>query len=318
MLRRLLVTGSCGVLLALPAAAAGAGGPVGALQGGAGVTAPGSAVRYVALHAGPGTVVARVQTLGGTVEQSRLLRGRLGMAGVGFDGSMTGLSGDGRTLVLQGLAGYTIRHTRLLVVRTPSLESMSEVRLRGAFSVDAVSPTGRWLYLVHDFSGRGGLNYEVRAYDLVRHRLLARPVVDPREPDEKMLGVAATRAVSADGRWAYTLYDRGEQAPFVHALDTERRRAFCVDLPTLQGGDISHVRLVLDRGEGTLRVETDAGPQALVDTRTFAVRRPPAPVPAAGSGSGDGGGVPWLPAGLIAAAAVLAAAVVRLRGPRSA
>ena len=60
----------------------------------------------------------------------------------------------------------------------------------------------------------------MRAYDLVRGRLLHAPVVDPRETDEKMRGNPISRALSPDGRWAYTLYDGGGGTPFVHALDT--------------------------------------------------------------------------------------------------
>ena len=46
-----------------------------------------------------------------------------------------------------------------------------------------------------------------------------------------MGGQPATRATTPDGRWAYTLYARRNGKPFVHALDTARRKAFCIDLP---------------------------------------------------------------------------------------
>ena len=46
-----------------------------------------------------------------------------------------------------------------------------------------------------------------------------------------MGGQPATRATTPDGRWAYTLYARAKGKPFVHALDTARRQAFCIDLP---------------------------------------------------------------------------------------
>jgi len=67
----------------------------------------------------------------------------------------------------------------------------------------------------------------VRAYDLAARRLLPEPVVDPREPGEKMQGLPMTRATSADGRFAYTLYERPRGAPFIHALDTVRGSAAC-------------------------------------------------------------------------------------------
>ena len=60
---------------------------------------------------------------------------------------------------------------------------------------------------------------------LGRSRLLPAPVVDPREPDERMRGMPITRATTADGRWEYTLYDGTGSYPFVHALDTVRAEA---------------------------------------------------------------------------------------------
>ena len=58
------------------------------------------------------------------------------------------------------------------------------------------------------------------------------PVVDPeraRRGHERRAGDARR---STDGRWAYTLYD-GTEHPFVHALDTDRRTAVCIDLDDL-------------------------------------------------------------------------------------
>ena len=71
--------------------------------------------------------------------------------------------------------------------------------------------------------------YAVRAYDMRARRLFQEPVVDPSEPDEDMSGVPLSRVSDAEGRWAYTLYS-GHEHPFVHALDTERRTAVCIDL----------------------------------------------------------------------------------------
>ena len=49
-----------------------------------------------------------------------------------------------------------------------------------------------------------------------------------------MNGLPMNRATSAGGRWEYTLYDAPEH-PFIHALDTEGRKAFCIDLDALAG-----------------------------------------------------------------------------------
>jgi hypothetical protein len=291
-MRRLLAIGTCILGVAAPAALA-AGGPVPPVQGGAGVSAAGGSVNYVAVRAGRDTVLQRIRRGDGVVERSRLIAGTYGVPGVAYDGSSTGLSFNERTLVLAHVSGPA--RTPLLIVDARSLRPRDRVVLPGYFTVDAISPGGRWLYLIHYRSVRNN-DYEVRAYDLVRRRMLPAPIVDPREPDEKMQGLPMTRTMSADGRWAYTLYGNPEGPPFIHALDTERRTAACIDLDDLSMEDVSEAKLALTGG--SLRVEGPGGPLAVVDTRTFAVRSPaarpaPAPAPARRAASPDDGGVPW-------------------------
>jgi hypothetical protein len=262
------------------------------VQGGAGVSAPGSSLAYIAVRAGHDTVLQRVRRADGVVERSRLLRGSYGVPGAAFDGSNTGLSFDERTLVLAAIRARST-DTHLLTLDARSLRPRAQIVLPGYMTVDAISPDGRWLYLIRYRSVRNN-RYDVLAYDLARRHLLRAPIVDPREPDEKMQGFPITRTVSGDGRWAYTLYVDPEGEPFIHALDTEQRTAACIDLEDLTIEDASDARLAL--AGGTLRVEGTAGPLALVDTRTFAVSDPAArvaPVQRVASSGDDGGGVPW-------------------------
>jgi MYXO-CTERM domain-containing protein len=291
-MRRLLLIATCILGVGAPTAHA-AGGPVPPVQGGAGVSAPGSSLAYIAVRAGHDTVLQRVRRADGVVERSRLIRGAYGVPGAAYDGSNTGLSFDEHTLVLAAIRARST-DTRLLTLDARSLRPRAPIVLPGHMTVDAISPDGRWLYLIRYRSVRNN-RYDVLAYDLARRHLLRTPIVDPREPDEKMQGFPLTRTVSADGRWAYTLYANPEGEPFIHALDTERRTAACIDLDDLTTEDASDARLVL--AGGTLRVEGTAAPLALVDTRTFAVRDPAAKAPpvrrVASSGDDDGGGVPW-------------------------
>src|SRR5687767_14955526 len=74
--------------------------PRGAGAGRSGVTVPGSADRYVTLRAGGDTVVARVRRDGGKVLRSRAVPGSLTIPAVALDATASGLSADGRTLVL--------------------------------------------------------------------------------------------------------------------------------------------------------------------------------------------------------------------------
>jgi hypothetical protein len=315
-----------GLALAAPAAEADGGGPFSAYQGGYGASTPGGKSVYSTLPVSGGTLVERFHRPTGAVLNWRVFRGNFGVPAAAFDGSTTGLSADGHRLVLAEIT-YNIppRRTRLLVL-TGGLHVIKRLTLPGAYTVDAISPDGRWLYLIHYTARRNLLRYEVRAYDLPAGRLLRKPVIDPREPDEDMRGTAAARVMSADGRWAYTLYTRPKGAPFVHALDTVGRTAACIDLPDVPRGDL--LGLALSRDGGTLSVRslnvtrdgapTAPGPQALIDTRTFAVTRPSSARPNAPRARADhpraAGGAPAWPAAVIAV--VLLAALAGLRRAR--
>jgi hypothetical protein len=300
MRRVLLIVCCVSGALALPAGAFGAGGPVPPVQAGAGASAPDGSVGYVAVSTGHSTVVERVRRGTGVVERVRLIAGSYGVPGVGYDGSTTGLSADGATLVLaEATRAYPVRVTRLVELRARSLRPRARITLPGWWTVDAISPDGRWMYLIHYTSVSSTNHYEVRAYDLRARRLVAKPVVDPTEPDEKMEGLPITRVVSADGRWAYTLYQRPDEAPFIHALDTQGATARCIDLDDLTSDDVGAARLSLSGDGGQLRVTGEAGALVDVDTGTFAVRRPAAPRapaaarPAPPPSRSEGGGLPW-------------------------
>ena len=293
------------VVFALSAAPAwGSGGPaVGGDAGPLGVTADGLGARYVAQHVQGGTLLEAIDRDGGAILNSRFFHQNLMVPAVAFDGSATGLTADGTTLVLASpLRGPT---TRFTVVDTRRLGVRGVITLRGRFALDAVAPDGARLYLVELLSS-DGTRYAVRAYDMAAGRLLRAPVVDPTEADEPMRGSPISRVMSTDGRWAYTLYDGGGKAPFIHALDTVRAQAKCIDLDALAGRqDLLDMRV--DLGDGGAVVVQEGATHAIlrVDPRTFAVSRvrPAAPpAPAADSGVG------WLEPTLGAAVLALLAA----------
>jgi hypothetical protein len=282
-MRTVLVVTAAALLLA-PASASASGGGLFPTYGGVGATAPGSPLTYVAVQAKHGTVIQAVHRDGGAVDRWRALPAGYGTAMVAYDGSSTGLSADGRTLVLVGIDNnYPPKTTKLLVLNASTFKTKAKASLPGFSSLDAVSPDGRWAYLVHYTDpGRNPEAYEVRAYDLKTGKYDPDPVIDPNEPDEDMVGTPMTRVMSRDGRWAYTLYQAEE--PFVHALDTVNRTAVCIDLPQLEGQDLSATKLRLS--PSTLRV----GLRVTIDTRTHAVvkttpaaaptRATPTPAPA--------------------------------------
>lgn len=284
---------------------------IGVDAGPGGVAAAGGEVRYVTLPAPGGTVVARVERPDGLVPGSTFLRGRFVVPVVAYDGSAGGLSADGRTLVLlRPRVRFPRARTTLAVLDPQRLRLRRLVALRGDFSFDALSPDGRWLYLIQYPFPRDMTRYSVRAYDVRAGHLLARPIVDPDEWTAVMRGAPITRRTSPNGRWAYTLYDGAGMAPFVHALDTRARRAVCIDLPMLSGRvDLFTLRLGGGGDGRSLTVTRRGRTLAVVDTRSFRVSKPP---PGPSATVGDGSGRPWLVPVLATAAGLLAAAALAL------
>jgi hypothetical protein len=278
--------------------------------GPSGVTTRTSGSRYVTLPAGRGTLVARVRRDGGQVLRSRVLRGAFTIPAVAFDGSPSGLSADGRTLVLiRPRARFPQRRTRLALLDARRLRTRDVMTLRGDFSFDALSPDGRTMYLIEYLSRRDPARYAVRAYDVRGGRLLPAPIVDPREPDERMRGMPITRATSPDGRWEYTLYDGAGSHPFVHALDTARGRAACIELDALAGHPAPYELRLAVAGR-RLSVLEGTRPVAVIDRATLRAAAPAAARPRT-TPAPSAGGTPWiLPA---AAALGLLVAFVTIR-----
>jgi hypothetical protein len=277
--------------------------------GASGVVTLSGQARYVTIPAGKSTVVARVSQGGGRILASSLLPGTFTIPAVAYDGSASGLSGDGRTLVLiEPRVSFPRPETTIAVIDARQLSARAIVTLHGDFSFDAVSPRGSLLYLIQYTSASDPTKYSVRAYDLAAGRLLTAPIIDPRERGEKMRGQPLTRATSAEGRWAYTLYDGAGKEPFIHALDTSTRSARCIDLDALAGTDLTRLRLKLDNSHHLLSVTRGSEPTLNVDLRSFRVRLP----------STGGAGFPWgltllVTVGALVTAAVLAVTLRRRR-----
>jgi hypothetical protein len=252
-------------------AAADGGGPAPGLDYGNGIVAPGGKLRYIALSDGRKTLLESVVIGTGKVEGTRYVKGSYGIPLVTFNGDTGGLARDGRRLVLATWPGLK-EETRFAVVDPHSFRIRSRVRLHGNFAFDALSPDGSLMYLIQYLGSPGSESqpYAVRAFDWTTQKLLAGAIVDKREPDEKMTGLPVERTGSPAG-WAYTLYSRNGKPPFVHALDTVHRRAFCVDLPWKGSARwIGRVKLRL-RG-GTLELRRDGRTIGRMDTKTLELR----------------------------------------------
>jgi len=234
----------------------------------------GEGLRYAAFGMPKSTIVAAVRTRDGRVLRSKVVRGDYGVPLVAYDGTPGGLSGDGKSLVLGSygpLPGQSGK-TRFVVLGTRKLATRRTIVLDGSWSFDAISPTASTLYLTEHLRAGDKPLYRVRPYD-ARSGSLRGAIVDRLEGEGEMGGQPVARASSAGGRWAYTLYARRGDEPFVHALDTVKREAFCIDLPLHVGyGAQWGLSLELAREGRSLSVLRGRSEVAAVNTSTWQVK----------------------------------------------
>ena len=253
-------------------ATAAKGGPApGVVAGWDGTVDASRAVRYVALPADSTTAVAAVRVSDGRVLRYTTIRGAYGIPLVAFDGTAEGISTDGKTLVLASV-GANQSQTRFAVLSTGTLRLQQVTTLPGVWAYDALSPNGRLLYATQYLGSGANARYNVRSVSLVTGKPVGGAIIDRREPDEDMNGSPWARTRSANG-WAYTLYAKPNGTGFVHALDTAKRRAFCVDLPWRTSVErLAAVRLSLaDDGRSLELAKRGGNRLAVVDTTTFKV-----------------------------------------------
>ena len=279
VMRSIVCCASLFALLCVVAAGSGAadGGPSpGAIVGWDGIKAPAGGIRYVALPGGAArTTVAAVRVSGGRIVRFNTVPGLVGVPQVAFDGSVDGLSIDGRMLVLGSLPRPDDTRTTFQVLQTRNLSVTNTIRLRGQWSFDALSPDGATIYAIEYRLSADPPSYRVRAIDAATGRVRPGAIVDKRDPGEVMRGSPITR--STEGGTAYTLYARPDGTAFIHALDTRRGTAACIDLPWKgTGSGIWAVRLSV-ADEVMLLRQPGVGKLASVDLRSLHVRgfRPP-------------------------------------------
>jgi hypothetical protein len=273
-----LLTVALAASAAVAAGGAGANGSPfspGLTDGWDGVASNAGRLRYVTLGGRTTTLVAAVRIDGGRVERWRHLHGHYGIPLVAYDGTAGGLSGNGKRLVVAsyGPAPGTPGITRFAILDAKSLRVRRLVRLAGSYSFDAIAPDASTLYLTEHISAGAHPIYRVRTYD-VRTGVLRGAIVDRLEGEEEMGGEPVTRASSSDGRWAYTLYARRKHKSFVHALDTRKQEAFCIDLPFRMSLDEQRgLRLRLAERSKLLAIRSPSGMLATVDTESWEVER---------------------------------------------
>jgi hypothetical protein len=260
------------VVVVASMAATGAAGAVGPWPGlAATVSSADHSVRYTASRAAGGTMIRAISH--GAVTGERHVDGAWGIPAVTSVGLAGGLSPDGRLLVLAQPATYQgLRaESSFLIVDTPKLSVRETITLPGEFGFDAVSPDRKTLYVIEHRNTSDLVQYVVRAYNLVTKTLVRRAVVAKGE-GETMRGYPVSRATSKTGAWVYTLYNRQSGKPFIHALNTSRRFAVCIDLTwSPSSSEIWSTRLALTPDGRKLLVHSGKAVVSRVDTRSYRV-----------------------------------------------
>jgi hypothetical protein len=231
-------------------------------------------VSYVASAHGSSTMLSK--RVEGKVVARTTLPGDWGVPMLTIGGAKGGLSPDGRTLVLGSNVhpdGRLRAGSGFAVLSTRDLRLTRTISLRGDYSFDALSPAGRWLYLIHHLQSASGLRYQVKAYDLRAGKLMPGLIADKRQAGWLMQGYPVDRATSSNRRWVYTFYEQSNNYPFVHALDTVTRTAVCIGIPWKWAGPgqtaaISGAKLALAGQELVITGGEDA---FTLDTKTFRV-----------------------------------------------
>lgn len=263
--------------LALAQASDAVGPSLPALAGGTEIGTPGGTLSY-AVRLAAGTTVLRQRAHGRTIRTARL-PGSWGIQLATLSGAVSGLSPNGRVLVLSDDVGESCcalrARSRFAVVDTRTLALRTVVALHGDFSVDALSPSGRYLYLIQHLATADAAKYKVRAYDLHAGRLLRGAIADRSQAGWLMSGYAIARATARNGGWVYTLYSRNDNYPFIHALDTVHRSAVCIGLPVdwTKAVWVSSARLTLEGGRVVVRTKQGTT-RFVLDRRTFQLSTP--------------------------------------------
>jgi hypothetical protein len=297
-MRRLVLCLAVVVGALVAASTARADGPTFVTQFGQGVTH--GSMRYVPVSVYPTnrTDLVTISTVDGSAGQALQLPGQWGLPSIGAGAE--GLSRDGRTLVLGRVTIGVASPSKFLIVNPARMKIVRTIVLRGYFSFDALSPNASHMYLIQYTHGKSQdlTHYIVRGYDLRTNRLEPGKIADRSEGEGTMAGYAMTRTTSAGGRWVYTLYQKPNGEPFVHALDTVAASAYCIDLPKNRG--LYNIVLSMRNGGRTLAVHWRSGrPWLNVAVGTWRISYPRAGFPWTWVGAGIGGGVLLLVAGAL-------------------
>lgn len=203
-------------------------------------------------------------------------------------GGAEGLSHDGKTLLLVDVVDKTqFRQTTFLVIDPirmkilrslqPYLSSCTAASSCGSsrtafLLTDGLSPDASELYAVaYTDVGSGLASPCLReyAFDIPAGQSVPIRRDDPQDSPQ---GTAVGRSWSANGRWAYTLYQEPSGAWFIQALDTVGSAVHCISLPKNRG--VNPV-LSLGNDDRTIAVRSSGGPSFDIAVSGWRISRHP-------------------------------------------
>ena len=143
----LLALAAIALLALVPASAAADGLPAVGIDARP-LSAPGGDVEYLTKAGKRSTrLIERVRT--GGAQRKRRIPGVFSIPAVAYDSSPSGISANGRRLILiSPRTRYPRRRTTFAVVDPKRLSVRRLIHLKGDFSFDAISPDGALMYLI--------------------------------------------------------------------------------------------------------------------------------------------------------------------------
>ena len=213
---------------------------------------------YTAVPQNGRTTISVISTQTGATMRSFTIPGTYATAAYGYDNAV--VSSTGQWLALRQYVADT-NLTTIAFIDTQAGRLVKSIKLSGDFTLDAISPGGKALYLLEKLNDAPG-HYYVRVYDVAGNTLLETPIVDKSAlsptGDPNMSGSAMARQMVKDGTQAFTLYiDARRNLAFIHVLPLNDQIqppiARCIDLPTGKSVDaLRYYTLALSADGGTL------------------------------------------------------------------
>lgn len=220
------------------------------------------------------TLIRRLDADNGFDADAITVDGAWRLPTIGSDPSSVGLSAD-RSIVALVPGAPAAGVSRFAIVDLANRRLSKVIQLTGAFEFDAISPDGSTLYVVEHLDAAAGGRYQVRAVDIRNGLLKDGLIIDKTKPNEQMAGYPLEQLRLAHGL-VLTLY-RGTEHPFIHALDTVKGGALCIDLPATRNDNTDRGNdwgLALSPDKSSVyAVNASLGVAAVVDELTLEIRR---------------------------------------------